>query len=138
MSVPLEEREYEVEAIRDRRFRNGRLEYLVKWVGYPEAATTWTDSANLNCPECLEAFLRERRRKLRERAMAKAKAECPPSPPQFTVEIIRHEIRSDTISFEIIHADGSKEWLTFDEAKHTAMTPMLNYLESIAAFPIRA
>jgi hypothetical protein len=37
------EEEYEVEAIRDHRYhgQGRKLQYLVKWKGYPEANNTW-------------------------------------------------------------------------------------------------
>lgn len=36
-----EEEEYEVEAIRDSRKFRGKIQFLVKWKGYPEAENTW-------------------------------------------------------------------------------------------------
>jgi hypothetical protein len=39
--------EYEVEKILDHRFRHRRLEYLVKWVGYPEHDASWEPEGNL-------------------------------------------------------------------------------------------
>ena len=39
---------FEVEKIIKGRYKNGRLEYLVKWKGFPTAANTWEPSTNLN------------------------------------------------------------------------------------------
>lgn len=53
--------EYEVEDILDvrstRRGRSNRVEYLVKWVGYPLFESTWEPASNLtHCQAILDAF----------------------------------------------------------------------------------
>ena len=32
---------YEIERIVEKRYRNARLEYLIKWRGYPDSQNTW-------------------------------------------------------------------------------------------------
>lgn len=39
--------EYVVEQITDKRLKNGRTEYLVKWQGYPVSESTWEPIENL-------------------------------------------------------------------------------------------
>ena len=39
--------EYEIEAIQDSRVRRHRLEYLVKWKGYPNSERTWEPASGL-------------------------------------------------------------------------------------------
>ena len=39
--------EYEVEKIMDKRYKNGKIEYLIKWVGYPITECTWEPLCNL-------------------------------------------------------------------------------------------
>ena len=39
--------EYEVEKIIDKRIINGKLEYKIKWVGYPMSQCTWEPIRNL-------------------------------------------------------------------------------------------
>ena len=39
--------EYEVEKIIDKRYINGKLEYKIKWVGYPMSECTWEPVRNL-------------------------------------------------------------------------------------------
>jgi hypothetical protein len=41
------EEEYIVEKIIDKRFKNGRVEYLVKWQGYNIKDSTWEPMENL-------------------------------------------------------------------------------------------
>jgi Chromo (CHRromatin Organisation MOdifier) domain len=54
------EAEYEVEAIRSHRYfgKNKRLQYLLKWKGYPEADNTWESEDQLNVPDLLKQYNR--------------------------------------------------------------------------------
>jgi hypothetical protein len=55
------EPEYEVEAILDKRQRRSRIQYLVKWKGYPLHDATWEPLSNVeNCPDILRDFERSR------------------------------------------------------------------------------
>ncbi|XP_061359118.1 chromo domain protein LHP1-like [Gastrolobium bilobum] len=48
---------YEVEAIRRKRIRKGKVQYFIKWRGWPEAANTWEPPENLDgVPDVVEAF----------------------------------------------------------------------------------
>ena len=52
------ENEYEVETIRKhRRFgRNKKLQYLLKWKGYPESDNTWEPVEQLHAPQLLKEY----------------------------------------------------------------------------------
>ena len=53
------ELEYEVEAVRDSRFRRGGLEYLVRWKGFSPSDDTWEPERNLmHTKEKVEEFHR--------------------------------------------------------------------------------
>jgi RNase H-like domain found in reverse transcriptase/Reverse transcriptase (RNA-dependent DNA polymerase)/Chromo (CHRromatin Organisation MOdifier) domain len=54
------EAEYEVEAIKSHRYfgKNKRLQYLLKWKGYPEADNTWESEDQLNAPDLLKQYNR--------------------------------------------------------------------------------
>jgi RNase H-like domain found in reverse transcriptase/Integrase zinc binding domain/Chromo (CHRromatin Organisation MOdifier) domain len=54
------EAEYEVEAIRSHCYfgKNKRLQYLLKWKGYPKADNTWESEDQLNAPDLLKQYNR--------------------------------------------------------------------------------
>jgi hypothetical protein len=54
------EEEYEVEDILMHRKtgRNQKLQYLVKWKGYPSSENSWVDDKDLHAPEILQQYRR--------------------------------------------------------------------------------
>ncbi|KAK9056052.1 hypothetical protein SSX86_027139 [Deinandra increscens subsp. villosa] len=48
---------YEVESVRKKRCIKGNVQYLIKWVGWPEEANTWEPLENLiSCSDIIDAF----------------------------------------------------------------------------------
>lgn len=69
-SEDLQEEEYVVERIIDKRTVKGKIEYYLKWKGYNDNENTWEPKENLDCPDLIEAFEKE----LAEKQKAKAEA----------------------------------------------------------------
>lgn len=47
---------YVVEKILDKRVKNGCVEYLLKWAGYPWSECSWEPEENLDCPDVMKEF----------------------------------------------------------------------------------
>jgi hypothetical protein len=52
----IDDEEYEVERILDKRTRQGKVEYLVKWLGYENCDNSWEPITHLNCPQLIQEF----------------------------------------------------------------------------------
>lgn len=51
------EQEYEVESILEKRMRNDKVQYKVKWLGYSEDEATWEEASNLEgCKDLIDDF----------------------------------------------------------------------------------
>ena len=57
-----DEEEYEVEQILDSRIqgRNRKIQYLVKWVGYPDSDNQWLDVDQVTADDAIREFKRKR------------------------------------------------------------------------------
>jgi Chromo (CHRromatin Organisation MOdifier) domain len=58
-----DQEESEVEAILEKRWKGKRLEYFVKWTGYPDSANCWIQFVDCNCLELIQAFEYEAQKK---------------------------------------------------------------------------
>ena len=73
-----EEEVYDVERILNDRVVNGRKEYFIKWVGYPDEDNTWEDAKNIFSPELLEEYEQEKK-KAKAAAKPKGKQAAKPA-----------------------------------------------------------
>ena len=64
-----EEETYTVDKILKKRIVEGRTEYLLKWMNYPDSASTWEPQENLDCPELIADF----EKKTKEQSAARHK-----------------------------------------------------------------
>ena len=57
--------EYEVEAIKDKRINDGKIEYLIKWAKYKDDESTWEPIENLeNSKELIEEYENKKKKKI--------------------------------------------------------------------------
>lgn len=64
---------FEVQSLVDCRVaENGKMQYLVKWKGYPDSDNSWEDDKSLSCPALLAEFKQNRDRKERFSPVDKA------------------------------------------------------------------
>uniref|UniRef100_A0A1L8DWF3 Putative heterochromatin protein 1 n=1 Tax=Nyssomyia neivai TaxID=330878 RepID=A0A1L8DWF3_9DIPT len=69
--------EYQVESIRERRVKKGRVEYYIKWEGYPEEENTWEPIDNLDCPELIAEFEAARASSSKDEVKEKVEKDSP-------------------------------------------------------------
>ena len=66
--------EYEVERIIDKRTRQGKVKYLVKWLGYEHCDNTWEPVTNLYCPKLIQEYEHRHHQKTKKRLSCDRKA----------------------------------------------------------------
>ncbi|CAF0783639.1 unnamed protein product [Rotaria sp. Silwood1] len=74
----LDEEEYIVERIvKMRTTKKGKVQYFLKWKGFPENENTWEPAENLECPELIAAFMAEQKEKQQASASKSDDTSCP-------------------------------------------------------------
>ncbi|XP_077559638.1 chromobox protein homolog 1-like [Haemaphysalis longicornis] len=107
---------YVVERILDKRVRNGRAQYLLKWSGYPCSECTWEPEENLDCPDLMKKF---------EKRMAKKEHGCP-SDSDFTDDTSEEEMADedddDSEDFDLEYEDEESEETEYEEVEGTLLS----------------
>lgn len=66
----LDENIYQAEYIIKHRIKNGKMQYLIKWAGYPIKDSTWEPGTSILDPQLLENYTRNSSRLIKSRANA--------------------------------------------------------------------
>ncbi|PFX32446.1 heterochromatin protein 1-like [Stylophora pistillata] len=82
----VDEEVYEVEKVVDKRIHKGKVEYLLKWKGYPSSENTWEHEDSLDCSELLQEYEKNRARERHEAAVKKEKKEKRKEPSDIKIE----------------------------------------------------
>ncbi|XP_077614030.1 chromobox protein homolog 7 [Crocuta crocuta] len=75
------EQVFAVESIRKKRVRKGKVEYLVKWKGWPPKYSTWEPEEHILDPRLVMAY-EEKEERDRAGGEGRADPRCPGLPPQ--------------------------------------------------------
>lgn len=97
---------WEVEYIFGERTRNGKTEFKVKWVGYPDTEFTWEPEANLrhDMGSTADLMIRNFRRK-RNAALAVAMTLSPSLPPDRPIYFISRVLKSYEENYMILELE---------------------------------
>uniref|UniRef100_A0A914D4E8 Chromo domain-containing protein n=1 Tax=Acrobeloides nanus TaxID=290746 RepID=A0A914D4E8_9BILA len=66
---------YTVEKILEKRFKNGKIEYYIKWLGYDNPSdNTWEPAENCDCPDLINEFEASWKKSEEKKAVEKRKS----------------------------------------------------------------
>jgi hypothetical protein len=102
--------EYEVEKVLDscRHGRGCKLQYLVKWVGYPDSDNQWVNKEDISVDEAIKKF--QRVNPGRETHIKASAVYCPEHSPARTSPHTENSTSRITFMHDFVAAPTSNEW----------------------------
>uniref|UniRef100_A0AC34PXR7 Chromo domain-containing protein n=1 Tax=Panagrolaimus sp. JU765 TaxID=591449 RepID=A0AC34PXR7_9BILA len=105
------DREYIVGRIMDKRIKNRKVEYLIKWKNYGAHENTWESAENCNCPELIAEFEKQHRNS--DEKTIRTKASRPVLEKQMPEFVLREEYETLVEQMNVLRQELEevKKWV---------------------------
>ncbi|KAK9764685.1 hypothetical protein K7432_018673 [Basidiobolus ranarum] len=113
-----EEEVYVVEKVVKHRKRDGKVQYFLKWKGYPHSENTWEDEDNVFCTDLIEEYWKNRG----------ASTSSPVARPGPKSQVSKRKVESDE---EIDEVQPTKKTTTFPGANADSWEDLIANIETV-------